>query len=327
MVKLTPFDEVGKRFGPRRTVDNDALARARRSLVGLSMGEAFGRQFLGVSDSTDPLLVERRPPPGPWPVSAVTVRAHALLHAQTGPESTRTEDRYVALLAAHYRLNPLGGYGDLEVMLADVLTGIPWRQVRERMPARDTAPAATASCAAPLGALFSEAPMSAVVAARTGASAVSKDPEAEAGAAVVAMAAALVTKSERNPRVIFEAALDVAGKSAVREGIYQATQKSPSWYVPSIVRSLGSGEAPGADRTVPFALWCAVNGLGSYEKAMWLAVSGRVASDVVGAMVGGIVGADPESPPPSEWLVRWESLESLDRVTLSFGDLRRMWRR
>jgi ADP-ribosylglycohydrolase len=75
------------------------------------------------------------------------------------------------------------------------------------------------------------------------------------------------------------------------------------------VAALGNGTGVSAQDTVPFALWCAGQRLGSFEEALWLTVSGLGDRDTTCAIVGGIVALYAGSEAiPAEWLQSRESL-------------------
>jgi len=55
--------------------------------------------------------------------------------------------------------------------------------------------------------------------------------------------------------------------------------------------------------TIPFVIWCIGEWLGDYEEAIWTALEARGASDVICALVGGIMALHTRSEEiPDEWM-------------------------
>jgi ADP-ribosylglycohydrolase len=137
------------------------------------------------------------------------------------------------------------------------------------------------------------------------------NPEGQAGAIAVAVAAASVSTGA-NSRELLEAVIDLTPQSGTRAGIEEAKSLSVSCDVGIAVAILGNGARVLAQDTVPFCLWCVLRHRDDFERALWCTVSGRGDRDTTCAIVGGILSAgDYGKSIPSTWLDAREPLSTL----------------
>jgi ADP-ribosylglycohydrolase len=137
------------------------------------------------------------------------------------------------------------------------------------------------------------------------------NPEGQAGAIAVAVAAASVSTGA-NSRELLEAVIDLTPQSETRAGIEEAKSLSVSCDVGIAVAILGNGARVLAQDTVPFCLWCVLRHRDDFERALWCTVSGRGDRDTTCAIVGGILSAgDYGKSIPSTWLDAREPLSTL----------------
>lgn len=90
-------------------------------------------------------------------------------------------------------------------------------------------------------------------------------------------------------RCVFEEVLRLTPESQVRRGIALAAETPSTVPVEAVAKALGNGSLVTAPDTVPFALWCAINHLDDYVKAISLTILGDGDCDTNAAIVGGIV--------------------------------------
>ncbi len=289
------------------------LARARQSLEGLSVGDAFGETFF-----SHPAAVARRfelelAAPPPWFYTDDTEMAlsiFAVLRERGGIE----QDALAASFARRYQ--PWRGYGPAMYHLLDALrAGEAWRAVAPSLfGGQGSFGNGSAMRVAPLGAYFAGDTAAIVEHARRSAAVTHAHPEAAAGAVAVAVAAGLASRlgelGERLDLGAFIAeVLREVPEGSVRAGIEQALELPPDSSIARVVRTLGNGDLISCQDTVPLCLWCAAKHIDDYEQALWLTASGMGDCDTNCAIVGGIVAAYTGSQAiPDRWLKNREPL-------------------
>jgi len=291
------------------------LKRARASLDGLSVGDAFGECYFSFASNLESLIERRAIASPPWPYTDDTEMALSVYAALREYGCIQQHD--LARLFAH-NMDPQRGYGaNTYKLLRQVSVGQDWRL------AAATAFEGQGSCGngaamrvAPLGTYFADDLGMLVENARLSAEVTHAHPEGIAGAVAIAVAAALATDPPAHNRVVggrdfIDLVLPHVGDSEVREGIRRARNLPEGCSVRLAVSALGNGSRVTAQDTVPFSLWCASQHLDNFEEVMWLTVSGLGDRDTTCAIVGGIVGARTGiGGIPGEWLANREQLPS-----------------
>jgi ADP-ribosylglycohydrolase len=281
-----------------------ALENARRSLEGLSVGDAFGELFFRLSPQrTSPADL----PPGPWPWTDDTHMALSIvevLAAQGGID----QEALARAFARRFRQDPYRGYGGGARRLLDAIAaGGDWRELAPGLFGTGSYGNGAAMRVAPLGGCFSDDVARAAEEARRSAEITHAHPEGQAGAMAVAVAAALAAR--RPPPAgpdFLRAVLPHVSAGLTRDGIEWALGIAPD-ALHEAVAYLGSGSQISAQDTVPFCLWSAAHHLDDFEAALWWTVRGRGDVDTTCAIVGGIVALSaPEIP--ADWLARRETL-------------------
>ncbi|MGH3373105.1 MAG: ADP-ribosylglycohydrolase family protein [Actinoallomurus sp.] len=274
------------------------------SLVGLSVGDAFGAQFFVMANR--PLLLdETAVPPGPWPWTDDTEMACNLfdvLHRHGHVE----RDSLAAAFADRY--DPYRGYGPGTIVLLRALrNGQPWRTATTaQFGGQGSMGNGAAMRVAPLGAYYPGDLDRAALEAAASAVVTHAHPEAIAGAIAVAVATSYVTRGDAGGLV--DAVLAHTPQSAVHDGVRR---------VPGLLdRSreeaayeLGNGARVLAQDTVPFCVWAATRHLTDYEQAVrsCVVVGGDI--DTTAAITGGIVAAHTgASGIPPAWRTAREPL-------------------
>lgn len=290
------------------------LARAQRSLQGLSLGDALGQGFfLGSELAPEALVASRRLPPGPWRVSDDTVQAATLLDvlAATGRVD---QDALAGALAEAFLREPERGYGAVAYwLLHQLAAGRDWREAaREPYGGRGSLGNGAAMRVAPLGAWFAPDLPRAAAEAAAQAAVTHAHPEGQAGAVAVAVAAAQACARPPGPALL-EAALAHTPPGAVQAGLARARALLGA-DAREAAAALGDGSLVTAADTVPFALWCAATHPRDLEAALWTALEGLTRPesdrDTVLAIVGGVVAPGAKSVP-AEWLARRERWRGL----------------
>jgi ADP-ribosylglycohydrolase len=238
------------------------LERARLSLDGLSVGDAFGQRFF-CGDSAEPLIAERAFPKPPWSYTDDTVMALAILEVLARRGGIDQEELARAF-ARRYRADPCRGYGGTaHGILTNLGAGVPWRVAAgEVFGGMGSMGNGGAMRVGPVGAYWADDYEAAAEQARASAQVTHAHPEGRAGAVAVAVAAAWATRrgsgQEMGPgRRLLEVALEYTPAGETRRGLEVALTLSPELSVPTAVSVLGNGLKVTSPDTVPFALWCA----------------------------------------------------------------------
>ena len=299
---------------PLASTPAQRLARARRSLDGLSVGDAFGERFFGPPEVWIGWLEARAiAAPGPWTWTDDTAMALALVDTLAADDRV-DPDAFVERLAARYWLDRYRGYGHGAHRLFEAIAyGRPWRDAAaELFGGEGSFGNGGAMRVAPLGAYFADDLDRVVDEARRSAIVTHAHPEGQAGAIAVAVAAAVLA-AEPDPPVdrMFAEVLARTPASATRDGVVAATELLDAPALAPVVARLGNGEGISSQDTVPLCLWAVARHPRDFAAAMWTTVAALGDRDTTCAIVGGIVAASAGGAAtiPSAWLTAREPLD------------------
>lgn len=268
--------------------------RARTSLEGLSVGDAFGERFFGPVRAIKARLESRDLPPPPWRYTDDTAMALSVVevlarHGRIEP------DELARAFGRRYAEAPGRGYGrGVRDTLEALGRGEDWRVVAPRaFGGSGSMGNGGAMRAAPVGAFFADDPQALVDDAKLSAAVTHSHPEGVAGAVAVAAGAAfawrLATSADVGGKDLLAFAEALTPASETRDGITAARTLAPDATIDAAAQRLGSGVRITSQDTVPFSLWCAQRNLDDYAQALWDGVAGLGDVDTVCAIVGGIV--------------------------------------
>jgi ADP-ribosylglycohydrolase len=289
----------------------ERLRRARISLEGLSVGDAFGEGYFGRRDIVGDYLRNRRLQDAPWNWTDDTNMAISIFDCLKKFGKIE-QDELVQSFAQHYHRSR--GYGaGAHRLIEQIKSGADWREASKSMfGGSGSFGNGAAMRVAPLGAYFADDMDALIDNAHHSAEITHAHLEGIAGAIAVAVAAGLAwqvkggsapTRSE-----FIEHVFQYVPKSEVRIRLRRARELE-SDQVHHAADILGNGSEISAQDTVPFVLWCAGEYLADYEAAMWNTVSGLGDRDTTCAMVGGIVVLNTGiAGIPAEWIKRREPL-------------------
>jgi ADP-ribosylglycohydrolase len=289
----------------------DALDRATICLEGLSVGDAFGEQFLHAGPAARSMRAAARSAPTErrWMWTDDTAMALSIvevlaLRAAIDPQmlSEAFARRYVA--------EPARGYGSgAHKVLAELAQGVPYATAaRALFDGQGSCGNGGGMRAAPIGAYFCGDPELAAEHGRFSALPTHTHPDGIAGAVAVAVAASLVFGGERSPGAILAAVVARTPPGQTRDGLRRATSMLKAEPI-TVAAELGNGSRVLAADTIPFAVWCAATHLDDYAGALWACTDVGGDIDTTCAIVGGIiVGATGVAGIPPEWRASREPL-------------------
>lgn len=287
------------------------MDRARLSLDGLSVADAFGEQLLhsGPHERVR-AFTEREVPLGRrWVWTDDTAMAISIveeLAARGGIEPGALARAF----ARRYIAEPARGYGrGAHEVLGAIAAGAPYEEAAGALfGGQGSRGNGGGMRAAPIGAYFAGDPAAAAEHAARSAAPTHAHPDGAAGAVAVAVAAAAVFAGEREPRAVLERVCAHTPAGPTLEGVRRAIALLGADAF-QVAAELGNGSAVLASDTVPFAIWCAVSSLGDFAGALWPCVGAGGDVDTTCAMAGGIVaGAVGAAGIPAAWRAAREPL-------------------
>lgn len=299
--------------------DRDAaLARALRSLDGLSVGDAFGEACLVDTRTLLARLAHRWLPDPPWVFSDDTVMGISVV--ETLEEHGGIDQDALARRFGHkLRLDPWRGYGRVtHQILTEIARGGDWRTLSAAaFDGVGSMGNGGAMRAGPIGAYFAGDLEMAAEQARLAAAVTHANAEGQAGAMAVAAAAAWAAGGATDPDALFAAVLEVVPAGITRDTIERASSIGPDVEVLDVVTEIGNGIHALAQDTVPFALWSVRHHLRDYESALWTAAAALGDCDTLCAIVGSIVVMVPGAAGvPEAWRARRERLTAFTHLAL-----------
>ncbi len=266
------------------------LERARLSLRGLSIGDAFGELFF----TFEPTELVRRhgardAPPGPWRWTDDTAMALSVV-ACLAQDGRIHPGRLAEAFAEAFDREPHRGYGGgAKRLLRDLADGGDHRALAPALfGGTGSLGNGAAMRVAPLGAYFSGDPETIAAQARLSAAPTHAHPEGVAGAVAVAIAAGYVAGPAPTADGLFAQVLRWTPPGITRDGLERG-RGFLGGPIAQVSRALGAGEQATAQDTVPFALWSAATHLHDFETAMWETAASGGDCDTTTAIVGGIV--------------------------------------
>lgn len=292
------------------------MARARLSLDGLSVGDAFGERF-GMPGIRSHLLdPEPFLPPAPWLYSDDTEMALGILEV-LDRHGHIDQDDLARTFGRRWKLDPRRGYGPGAYrLLSSLAEGGIWQlEAKALFSGMGSFGNGSAMRVAPLGAYFADDYAVVVSEAHKSAEVTHRHHEGSAGGIAVAVAAAFAWQNRdrlnepAHRRRLFEVVLDHTPASDTRTGIERARDTDPTLDSRSMAGLLGNGKRVSCQDTVPFCVWQMAKHFTDYPRAVWETIRCGGDIDTNAAIVGGVVAlATGREGIATEWLARREEL-------------------
>ncbi|MCA9776294.1 MAG: ADP-ribosylglycohydrolase family protein [Candidatus Eremiobacteraeota bacterium] len=278
------------------------MTRARRSLQGLWIGDAFGGCFFWKPDLAERVR-DRVLPPDEWRWSDDTAMGKSVLECleQYG---RIVPDELARMFAEEYHRAPTRGYGTMaHTYLHSIGQGAPWQEAtRDVFDGKGSFGNGAAMRVGPVGAYFAGDVERVIAEAIQSAIVTHAHPEGQAGAVAIALAAAWASENPKGEgKAMLEFVLTHTPVGETRDNLERALDLSLESRPQEAAALLGSGQRIISQDTVPFALWCAARHLDSLSEALWATVAGEGDMDTTCAMVGSIVALCAENGIPEDW--------------------------
>jgi ADP-ribosylglycohydrolase len=291
----------------------DALGRARLSLDGLSIGDAFGERFFGPSGEVVNRISRRELPDAPWTYTDDTEMALSIVEILE-ERGAIDQNTLAARFASRMQFNRNYGQGTYAV-LCGVKQGLDWRLLTQiGFRGMGSFGNGAAMRVAPLGAFFADQPLEVVCnQARLSAEVTHAHAEGIAGAMAVAAAAALAWQRRGEKGTLggawIAAVRDVVPRGYTRDAVAEALDVPSDATIVEAARVLGNGSGVTAPDTVPLCLWVVAHASRGFEHALWHTVGALGDRDTTCAIVGGILALlTGHDGIPQHWLRSREAL-------------------
>lgn len=286
----------------------ESIQLAKRSLDGLSLGDAFGERFFGNPTEVWKRISERNLPEAPWQWTDDTAMARVIVaHLESAGEIS--PHSLSKKLGEEYLREPDRGYGEgAAKVLNKVSHGMSWMGAAgELFNGTGSKGNGGAMRAAPVGAYFAHDVEKVVEQATDATRVTHTHPQGIAGAVAVALATAWVVRNKPEDGSLFEFVIDNTPIGEVRRRLKIAQETSLEESPMKAAEILGNGGQIMAEDTVPYCLWSAARHLDDFKEAMWSTVSVLGDRDTTCAIVGGIIAC--RTGVPEDWLTRREPLK------------------
>jgi ADP-ribosylglycohydrolase len=293
------------------------LELAKKSLKGLSIGDAFGESFFGERATVLSKIDAREIPETTWEFTDDTVMAIAIFE-QLEQHQTILQEDLIQLFIKNHDKDPNRGYGaTARRILREIGEGGDWRTIAgaafEGMGSMGNG---AAMRVAPIGAYYYDN-IEEIKRLTFDASEVTHtNIEAKTGAFAVALGAAFATRIRLNletftPQEFITKIADLLPDTDTSSKIRKGLSVPYSYRIDTVETILGNGRKIMTQDTVPFSIWCAAHNLDHFENALWKAVSILGDRDTIGAIVGSItiLSSKPERIP-ANWLNSVENFET-----------------
>lgn len=292
---------------------------ARKSLKGISIGDAFGESFFGETNKMLNHIHQRTIPETSWEFTDDTVMAIAVFE-QLEENQDINQNQLAERFTINHEKDVNRGYGaTARRILREIGEGGDWREISKGVfEGMGSMGNGSSMRVGPIGAYYFDDLKKVKDLATKSAEITHSNIEGITGAIAVAVATAIATElsinhSKITPREFIERVAnelpdtDTDTRSKIRKSL-----SVPYHYnIETVKTILGNGSKIMVQDTVPFSIWCAAHNLNNFEEAIWKAVSILGDRDTICAIVGGItIMSAKEESVPVNWVNSVEDFET-----------------
>ena len=282
---------------------------AKKSLLGTSIGDAFGESFFGETQQMQEAIFQRTVPESTWEFTDDTVMSIAV-YQQLANQGRIDQDELALAFVRNHDLDPNRGYGaTARRILRAIGMGKPWKLAsKEAFDGMGSMGNGAAMRAAVIGAYFYDDMEKVIEEAAKSAEVTHSNKEGICGAIGVALASMYCTRmgngqESLSPKEFISSIGENVPESDTKYSILKGLSISSDAHSEMLKSVLGNGIKMKSQDTVPFSIWCAAYYSISFENALWKAVSVLGDRDTICAIVGGIViMSAAEETIPKDWL-------------------------
>lgn len=282
---------------------------AKKSLMGTSIGDAFGESFFGITDKVLSHIDERKIPSTTWEFTDDTVMAIAIFE-QLEKDGNIDQNELANQFYKNHELDTNRGYGaTARKILREIGNGNNWSNASKNVfDGMGSMGNGAAMRAAPIGAYYFNDLKKVKEQAIKSAEVTHANIEGITGAIAAAIATAIATNIKIHglkitPNDFINRILNELPDTDTKSKINKSLSIPYSYHIDTLKTILGNGMKMIAQDTVPFSVWCAAHNLNNFENALWKAVSALGDRDTICAIVGGIViMSSDENNIPKNWI-------------------------
>jgi ADP-ribosylglycohydrolase len=290
---------------------------ARKSLKGVSIGDAFGESFFGETNTIEKCIREKIMPQTSWEFTDDTVMSIAV-YEQLEKNGTINQNDLAKQFSIKHKLDPNRGYGaTARRILRAIEEGENWRKIsREAFDGMGSMGNGASMRVSPIGAYFYDDLDKVKELAKNSAEVTHSNIEGITGAIAVSIATAITTKNylhnqQIEPNEYIKLIVEELPETDLKAKINKSISIPYSYHTETVKSILGNGVKILAKDTVPFSIWCAAHNQNNFENALWKAVSILGDRDTICAIVGGItIMGTEEKELPEKWLSSVEDIEN-----------------
>lgn len=302
---------------PNNTVDNShRIANAKKSLLGVSLGDAFGDSFFGDASSIIESIHLREIPNTKWEFTDDTIMSIAIFE-ELESSGDIDQNNLIKKFCLNHDLDPNRGYGaTLRRLLREIQEGKNWAEAsKASFDGQGSMGNGAAMRACPIGAFYFNNLEKVKELAIKSAEVTHSNIEAISGAIAIAIGTALTTKMQvdndvMSPMEFIDHILNELPDTDTKSKISKSKSIPYNYQIETVKSVLGNGTNMTSQDTVPFAVWCSAYNLNNFEEGLWKAVSILGDRDTICAMVGGItIMSSTAENIPNLWLKSVEQVE------------------
>jgi ADP-ribosylglycohydrolase len=300
-----------------KTIDfKDRIGNAKKSLLGVSIGDAFGESFFGKTDEISKSIESRKIPETKWEFTDDTIMAIAVFE-ELERDGNIDQDKLIKRICLNHNLDINRGYGaTARKILREINEGQDWRIVTKNVFAgQGSMGNGAAMRSSPIGAFHYDDLKKVNELAIKSAEITHSNIEAITGAIAIATGTALATKMKVENHILspidfLDKILSELPDTDTKSKISKSKSVSYDYQIETVRTILGNGTNMTSQDTVPFAIWCAAYNLENFENGLWKAVSILGDRDTICAMVGGIIiMSSNEKNIPTAWTASVEKTD------------------
>lgn len=272
----------------------ERIELARKSLKGLSIGDAFGESFFGEREMILQCIEDRIIPETSWDFTDDTIMSIAV-YEQLEKYGEIHQTELAELFSENHKKDLNRGYGSTaRMILRGISEGKAWdllsQGVFDGMGSMGNGASMRVSS---IGAYHYDDYEKVKELCVKSAEITHSNIEGITGAIAVGISTALATRLkikglEISPKDFVSEILEELPESDTKSKIRKSQSVPYTYNIETVRTILGDGSKIISQDTVPFCIWCASNNLKSYENALWKGVSILGDRDTICAIIGGI---------------------------------------